>query len=98
MWTAWTFVRLTDSYRGRTPLLPMLVPGCAFAETPKQTTHWLAVWSNKCFSGLRFGFCVDTTHSAHCERGVDHGRLKDFVCEVRMQFTRCSTVRSGVDV
>ena len=64
-------------------LLPMLVPGCAFAETPKQTTQWLAVWSNKCFCGLRFGFCADTTYDAHRERGVDHGRLKDSL------FARC---------
>jgi hypothetical protein len=56
-------------------LLPMLVRGCAFAETPKQKHN------GGRFGAINASAVCDLSSVLHnpwarCEKGVEHGRLR----------------------
>ncbi len=58
----------------------------------------LALWRNKCFSALRLA-SVWSQHRRLLGERVWIAEANGFgFCEVPMQFTRCSSVRSGADV
>jgi hypothetical protein len=68
------------------------------ADTPNRTPHWLALWRNKCSSGLRFGFCADNLQGSLRNGSGSQTAEVLAICEVRMRFMTSGTVKSVADV
>ena len=70
---------------------------CQPARRKKRTAPTRKLWRIKCMTGLRFGFCADGACSSSQSRGSRTAEVL-LTGEVRMQFIRCNSVKSGEDV